>query len=157
MASPTPPPADTGHSPGLIRRLLSIIYDTLLIGGLLFLAMALVVVALGVFSGWDHIDTESLRNNPLYISYLLMIPLLFFVGFWRAGGQTLGMRAWRLRIVADGGIRPSVSACIIRCLAALLSWAICGLGFLWILVDRKHLAWHDRLSKTYLVMVPKGG
>ncbi len=146
---------DNLQSPGLIRRLAAIFYDLLLIGGLLFLAMALVVVSMGVISGWEQLDTESLRNNPIYITYLMLIPLLFFVGFWRTGGQTLGMRAWRFRIVDTTGQAPTLKACLLRYLAALLSWGALGLGFLWMLVDGKNLTWHDRLSGTRLIMVPK--
>jgi hypothetical protein len=40
-------------------------------------------------------------------------------------------------------------------LAASLSWAALGLGFLWQLWDPEKLTWHDRLSNTRLIYYPK--
>jgi uncharacterized RDD family membrane protein YckC len=44
---------------------------------------------------------------------------------------------------------------LLRFFAAILSWSAGGLGFLWILVDRDRMAWHDRLSKTEVVLLAK--
>ncbi|MCP3869124.1 MAG: RDD family protein [Gammaproteobacteria bacterium] len=143
------------EAPGLLRRLACMLYDGLLAGGLIFCGMILVVIVLGTFQGLESIDTAGLRRNPFYIGFLLLIPTLFFIGFWRFAGETLGMRAWRLRIIrADGG-KPTLAEATIRYFAALLSWAALGLGFLWILVDLEHRAWHDRLSGTRLVLTKK--
>ncbi|MEJ1377571.1 MAG: RDD family protein, partial [Candidatus Sedimenticola sp. (ex Thyasira tokunagai)] len=38
---------------------------------------------------------------------------------------------------------------------AIISWLALGLGFLWLLVDRKNRTWHDRLSGTRLIMLEK--
>ncbi len=141
------------NTPGLLRRVAAMLYDGLLILALLFVAMAMVVIPMGIILGWENFDTASLRHNPLYIAYLLAVPLLFLTWFWTHGGQTLGMRAWRLRVVrADGGALTLRDG-LVRYLAALLSWAALGLGFLWVLVDRERLAWHDRLSGTRLVKI----
>lgn len=131
------------------------LYDTLLVTGLLLMAIVPVVVLLGSIEGWDQIDTGSLRRNPFYIAYLLSVPVLFFVGFWKLTGQTLGMRTWRIRLMGDQGGAVSWRAAIVRYFAAMLSWAPLGLGFLWILIDPEKLAWHDRLSHTRLILVAK--
>ena len=78
----------------------------------------------------------------------------FFALFWRLGGQTLGMRAWRLQARSEAGPLSWRQAWL-RSVAALLSWLPAGLGFLWSLADADRLAWHDRLSGTRLVVVPK--
>jgi len=143
------------RAPGFFRRLAALLYDGLLLMGLLFLAMLLVIMPLGIIQGWEQLDTTGLRSNPFYIIYLLSVPPLFFIGFWSRGGQTLGMRAWRIKLIRDDGIEPGLGDGVRRCLAALLSWAPLGLGFLWILVDPEKLAWHDRLSHTRLVVVEK--
>jgi len=149
------PAADAQAPPGLLRRLASITYDSMLVSGLMVLAITLVVIPLGIFLGWDGIDTAALRRNPFYIAYLCLVPALFFIGFWRLAGETLGMRAWRMRIVRTDGGRPTLGEATIRYFAAILSWAAFGLGFLWILLDKERMAWHDRLSGTRLVLVPK--
>lgn len=144
-------------APGLLRRLAVIVYDTLLIIGLVFLAITLVVLAMSSIQGLDQFDPSLLRDNPFYIAYLLSIPAVFFIWFWTRGGQTLGMRSWRIRVVTSTGGPLRLNHALLRLLAALLSWGLLGLGFLWVLVDRNRLAWHDRLSGTRLVMTGKGG
>ena len=154
MADKTPA-AGNLTAPGLFRRLASITYDSMLIMGLMVLAITLVVIPMGIFLGWDGIDTAALRRNPFYIAYLCMVPALFFIGFWSLAGETLGMRAWRMGIVRSDGGKPTLGEATIRYLTAILSWAALGLGFLWILFDGERMAWHDRLSGTRLVLVPK--
>jgi uncharacterized RDD family membrane protein YckC len=82
---------------------------------------------------------------------LLSLGCLFFAGFWSRGGQTLGMRAWRIRLVADDGGPVRLGTALLRCLVALLSWACLGAGFWTALFDRERRTWHDRLTGTHLV------
>mgnify|MGYP001574636132 CR=1 FL=1 len=58
------------RTPRLLRRLGAMLYDGMLIGALLLLAMALVVIALGSLQGWENFDPGGLRRHPLYIAYL---------------------------------------------------------------------------------------
>ncbi len=138
-----------------MRRLAAMFYDTILVMAVLLMAMTLVVIPLDLIVGWDSVDKESLRLNPFYLAYLFCIMAGFHILFWMRGGQTLGMRAWRLRVVRDDGEGLNFRDALLRYLSAILSWAALGLGFLWVLVDRDNLAWHDRLSKTRLVMIQK--
>jgi len=141
--------------PGLLRRLGAILYDTLLVIGLMFMASTLVIIILGIISGLDNIDPAGLRNNPFYIAYLLSIPSLFYICFWKLAGQTLGMRTWRLRVVDEQGGKLSWRGATLRFVAAALSWAVLGLGYFWILIDPEKKAWHDRLSRTRLILTSK--
>ncbi len=135
---------DSADAPaGLFRRLAGILYDLLLLAGVLFVATALVLP----FTGG-----EAVRPHQwLYTVYLLAVTFLFFGWSWTHGGQTLGMKAWQLKVrTAEGGTVDWRRATL-RMLAACLSWGLLGLGYIWILVDREHLAWHDRLSATRVV------
>ena len=65
------------------------------------------------------------------------------------------MRAWRLRLVrADGG-EPRLGDALLRLACALVSLAPAGLGLWWTLIDSEGLAWHDRWSRTRLVLVKR--
>ncbi len=86
---------------------------------------------------------------------LLLLGLVFFAGFWSHDGQTLGMRAWRLRVTASNGDPLSRRAAVMRYLAALVSLAALGIGFIWMLFDPDGLTWHDRWSHSRVVVVPK--
>ena len=122
MNDRTHPGSSADNAPGLFRRLGAILYDTMLVSGLLLMAIIPVIIILGIVSGWDSIDTAGLRTNPFYIAYLLCIPFLFFVCFWKLAGQTLGMRTWRIRIVDNQGARVSwrECSCALFCRSSLL-------------------------------------
>lgn len=88
-----------------------------------------------------------------YTLGLLLTGFLFHAWFWTHGGQTLGLRAWRLRVErADGGPLSWRDA-LRRYAAALTLLLPPGLGLLWLVFDPRHAAWHDRLSRTRVVRV----
>jgi len=121
-------------------------YDTLLLFSVLLFAT---VVALLVTRGTlDY-------HNPFFRTYLFLICFLFYAWFWRHGGQTLGMRAWRLRVQRFDGNPITLWQALLRFLAAIPAWAVLGLGYLWILVDKDKLALHDRFSESVIVRLPK--
>ena len=140
------------HATGqhFFRRIASIFYDSLVLAGVLMLAGALAVAA-----GRGHLTQDPWRS--LYQLYLLLTIYAYFVWFWVHGGQTPGMRAWRLRLTDPRGQPVSWKQATLRFCAALLSWLPAGLGFIWMLLDRDSLAWHDRLSATRLKWEPKTG
>ena len=77
--------------------------------------------------------------------------LVFFGYFWTKSGQTIGMRAWRLKVQTHQGNLISWPQAIIRSISALL-----GLGNLVVLVDFKNKkALQDYLSKTEVVTLTK--
>ena len=84
-----------------------------------------------------------------------MVIFVFFGWFWTHGGQTLGMRAWRLKVTTEDGKGLNWSRAFLRFLLAGLSWLILGLGFIWALFDKRRQTLHDRLSKTMLIQLPK--
>ena len=146
MPAPAARPA-----PGLPRRLAAMFYDTLLLIPVLMLCVAM---ALGIRQCSGGADGEAL---PGWIVQGLaaLCCVGFFVGFWLKGGQTLGMQAWRIKLTPMPGNELSVARAVTRCAAALLSLACLGLGYLWCLVDHRRHSWHDYLSGTQLVLLPK--
>ncbi|MEM1174270.1 MAG: RDD family protein [Pseudomonadota bacterium] len=133
---------------GLLRRLGAILYDGLLVIALMFLA-TLPFIAI---RGGEPVETG---DNIVYQLWLVFVVYTFFVGFWSTKGRTLGMQSWGLQLETPDGERVGIAAASIRYFAAILSWAAAGIGFLWQLVDRDKLTWHDRLSNTRLVYYPK--
>jgi uncharacterized RDD family membrane protein YckC len=136
----------------LLRRIGAMIYDGLLLTALLMLVTGLMLLV----TGGEAIDS---RTHPvlewLYRAVLAAAVIGFFGLFWTRGGQTLGMAAWRIRVQRDDGHLLSWRDSVVRLGAALLSWLPAGLGFLWVLFDRENRAWHDRLSHTRVVRLPK--
>lgn len=134
--------------PGLLRRFGAILYDALAAFSVLFVADALVIIPLQGIWG-----IEDIGRHPLFQLFQVLVVGAFYCGFWTHGGQTLGLRAWRLRVVRDDGRPLRWQDALKRCVAALLSWLPAGLGFVWAAFDREGLAWHDRLSGTRLEFV----
>lgn len=142
----------TPISPGFFRRLAAMLYDLLLLIALWFAATALLLVV----SGGHLADPD----RPLWLLHvlqasLMLVTCLFFAWFWTHGGQTLGMRAWRFRIMrADGG-PVNWKQALIRFVVAIPSVGALGIGYFWMLIDRDRCALHDLLSDTRLVMLTK--
>ena len=137
-----------GASPsGFWRRVGAMFYDALL---LLALHIMLSFPYVWLTSGGQPSATAKI----IYQSYLLAVCILYYTGFWVRGGQTLGLRTWRLKLVRRDGGPVTWKPALIRFAAALLSLLCLGLGFFWILFDRDKLAWHDRLSGTRIIWLP---
>jgi len=134
---------------GLFRRLAAAVYDALLITALCMLT----TLCLIAFRGGEPISP----GNLFYQLSLVATAAVFFVGFWVHGGQTLGMRAWRLRVEQQSGAAISWKIGMVRFIAGILSVIPAGLGLLWLVVDPQSRAWHDRISKTRVVRIPKPG
>ncbi|MEO5622280.1 MAG: RDD family protein, partial [Dokdonella sp.] len=82
---------------------------------------------------------------------LLVVSAAYFVISWARGGQTIGMRAWRLRVVAaDGNALPWPRA-LLRFSIALVSLSVCAIGFLWCLIDPGRRAWHDLGARSAVI------
>jgi uncharacterized RDD family membrane protein YckC len=131
---------------GLFRRLMAMCYDVLLLLSLLLAATALALLVTRGMLDYHH---------PLFRTYLFLVCFWFYAWFWTHGGQTLGMRAWRLRVQRLDGRPITLWQALLRFLAAIPSWAVFGLGFLWMLVDKDHMAVHDRISESVIVRLPK--
>jgi uncharacterized RDD family membrane protein YckC len=139
-------------SAGLFKRLVSMVYDLLILVAIWLLIGFLHAAIRGV----DQIDNPANLRLTLF-PFLLGGTFLFYAWFWIHGGQTLGMRAWRLQVVdahLDG--RPlNLLQCLSRFLVALLSLSTFGLGYLWVLVSPSGDTWHDSLSGTRTLLLPK--
>jgi uncharacterized RDD family membrane protein YckC len=137
-------------------RLLALAYD-------LFPALALWMLAAAAFTFGFYEAGHAARENiapfsPLQLALWLLCWLLtgaYAVLSWHRGGQTLGMRPWRLRVVAVDGGDASWRALLERYAIGTLSLLLAGAGFWWAWLDRDRLTWHDRASGTRLLRMPK--
>jgi len=131
-------------------RLLASIYDLLPLLGLWFFAGA---IALGLSGGGldAHRDLRKILTQALVLAFTAA----YFVISLARGGQTIGMRAWRLRATRADGTRVDWPHALLRFGIALISCAALGIGFLWALFDPQRRKWHDIASGTVLVRLGK--
>ena len=151
--------------PRLRRRLLSMTYEAMLLFAVVFIAGYL-------------FDTLTQSRNALTLrharqGWLFAVLGVYFVWFWRHGGQTLAMKTWDVRLVGPHGAPPSLLRAVGRYLLLWL-FVLPTLGLLavlgatgWVamialvvavvvppfyaLVDRDGQFLHDRLAGTRLV------
>ncbi|PWF22689.1 RDD family protein [Corticimicrobacter populi] len=165
--SPSPSMIKT---PGRWPRFASMMYEGILLFGLVFLA--------------DFIfDTLTRSDHALLLrhtrqAWLFVVLGAYFLLCWRRGGQTLPMSTWHIKLVDEHGLRPSLSRLALRYLllwplplaAGALVWLIgrwtgwssSGLLivfapftiFIWTWLDRDGQFLHDRLAGTRLTLLP---
>ena len=138
--------------PSLWRRFAAIVYDCLL---LFAISMAYGGMCIAFSKMLFPSATDTVHGIFFQLGWTLTL-MGFFCYFWRRGGQTLGMRAWRLRLVQqDGSTIITYRQCLFRCLFATLSLLLLGIGYWWSLVDRDRQTLHDRLTGTRTVLLLK--
>ena len=153
-ADPSEPTAPVGSgvhgepSPpaGLARRFAAMFYDALLMAAALYAAAIPVV--------WVHGGAVP-PDEPWFQAWLALVAWFYLAVSWTRGGQTLGMRAWRCRLVTEQGGPVGWGPTVARFAAALVSWAPLGLGFWWAIADPHRRCWHNRWSGTRIVLVPR--
>lgn len=140
----------------LLWRVLAMAYDALPVLALWMLAGTLFTLAY-TFSG--HAQRENIAPFSAW-QWLLWAVCWAVTGWyatasWRRGGQTLGMRPWRLKVQSIDGTPLRRGQLWLRFAVGTLSLLLGGLGFWWAWVDRQRLTWHDRASATCMVRMPK--
>ncbi|NNK98265.1 MAG: RDD family protein [Xanthomonadales bacterium] len=136
-------PVDETIYCSLPRRLLAMLYDSIILLGVLIIASAIALP----FGKPQKVAFEDLW----FTLWLVVVCFAYFGACWRYARMTLGMRAWHIRIVSDTGKPVSWPRCLLRFLVGAISLAALGLGVLWALIDRKNRGWHDLAARTLLV------
>ncbi len=135
--------SDPLKPPGIFKRLAVVVYDALLLIAILFLATLILL---------PFQEGHSFQANSWqYSVYLLFVSFLFYAWFWTKSGQTLGLVAWKLKVANKNGENINWKQAVIRFSTALLSWGVCGLGFLWMFFNKDRLTWHDIASNSRLI------
>lgn len=118
-------------------------YDTLIV-------MAILIIGT-VFSLFLTQGKPIPPHTFYYQFFLTGLWASFFIGFWSRGGQTIGLRAWHLKVVTWDDQNLSFKQAAIRLLLATLLILLGGIGLVWSLFDKQGLTLYDRLSKTKLI------
>lgn len=129
-------------TPSILRRLASMLYESLLLAAFLLATSALFTTITG--------KSDSLTLRLLHFTYLIGMAAAYFIWQWSGGRQTLPMKTWHLRIVDQNNRIISLRLAGLRFAYALVS-VLLIFGILWALFDRDRQFWHDRMAKTRLV------
>ena len=157
--------------PSIRRRLAALVYESVLLFGVVFIA--------GYLFGTLTQQRNGLTHHNLLTLWVALVVGAYFVWCWTRGGQTLPMKTWRLRLVAAGtGRPPGVARAAARYLAAWLWFlpplalhpllhlsvpATLGLTATWFALwaaaarlDPARQFLHDRLAGTRIVAAQQG-
>jgi uncharacterized RDD family membrane protein YckC len=137
---------------GLVRRLCALVYDFVV---LIALCLVATVPFLSLTGGDAVTGVDTPRLEPLYQLAMFAVIAAYSVYSWTHGGQTIGMRAWRLRVERDDGGDLDRRRALLRFGAATVSILAVGLGFVWACFDPERRTWHDRWTRTRVVVLPK--
>ncbi len=137
-----------GRVAGFVSRASAFAIDAVLV------TVTLGLIGLVIVSITDLFDRFLPRDVRFDAIYLIAIPFLvaiYYVGMWTLAGATVGKWILGLRVVRADGYPPTFLRSLIRFIGYFLSAIVFFLGFLWVLVDEEHRAWHDDLAGTWVV------
>lgn len=122
----------------LLRRIAAFLYDCLLLIALFFLITS---IAIAFNNG------QAIQHPGFYVG-LYVFAFFFFDWFWRHGGQTLGMRAWRLKVEGIEGEVITFKHSAMRYFSGSILF---GFTLLYALMPGQSNALHDVISKTKII------
>ena len=147
---------------GFFRRLAAMVYDLLvavavgMCAAMVMLLTMLLLVENNILNnqGYEHFS-ELIQHSFSYQLILQVWVVLwvvgFFLWFWRNGGQTIGMRAWRLRLFSTSERPFGYRRALLRLICSLG-----GLGTILVLFDFKSKqSLQDRLANTEILVLSK--
>lgn len=132
---------------GLRRRIASMLYESLLLLGVLSVSFMLPHLALGM-------AYEIVLPGPVLFIHVFLVLGIYFVWYWRHAGQTLAMQTWKLKLVNRDGGPPATVQLLLRYCLVWPSLLLYGAGLFWVLVDKDRQFLHDRLAGTCIIFVP---
>jgi uncharacterized RDD family membrane protein YckC len=136
------------HYAGAVSRFAAYAIDLATSTGLFSLLLAAISYGVHVVTGnsvsWN-------QSNALVAALFVMWQFLYFAYSWAVTGQTFGMAVLGIRVVRADGTALPASRAIVRALVFPLSFLLCGLGFLGILVQREHRALHDLIAGSAVI------
>ena len=95
-----------------------------------------------------------LLHNSMRMDFIALA--VYGALMWKLRSTTVGGIVCDLRVVRLDGRPIDWGTAIVRALGCFLSFAVVGLGFLWIAFDAEGQAWHDKMAGTIVVRVPRG-
>jgi uncharacterized RDD family membrane protein YckC len=155
------PPTFLGHYAGFVTRLVAFVIDLLIIS-----------VAIGVMLGisrlilyFFNIDPQELLSETSDFSKVLRYIMIFLTSFlftfivnmvyttffWVMTGKTIGKAIMGLQVIGPKGSRITFWRALKRYIGYWISALPLFLGYFWVLVNDRRLAWHDKIAGTSVI------
>ena len=141
---------------GLVKRLGAYIYDLFALVAVLMVSVIVAILVVIIGSKISLINLEAYKDVADYLSqstvfafYIAFVTIAFYAYFWTKGGQTIGMKAWRLRIQNSDGSNISFTQSLIR-----MATSAFGLGNLLVLFRGRN-AFQDLWAECEVIVLTK--
>ncbi len=126
----------------VFRRTFAFLYDSFLLIAVFFVVTSIVIA----FNGGQAFE------NPAFLLVLYGVGFLFFSWFWRHGGQTLGMQAWRIKVISESNAPLTYKQCVQR---YLIGTFLFGITLVAALLRPSKQGFHDTGSKSKIIFINK--
>lgn len=141
------------------RRLAAMVYDSLIILAITMAYGAIGTIVVVAINGSPDEQYPSMFESKLWSLGWLLTVVLFYCWFWQRSGQTVGMRAWRLKLIPirAQSLKETLnwSNCIMRSFWGIVGLLLLGANYWYRLLNKKGDCLHDRLSGSRVVVIPK--
>lgn len=148
-------PSQSMENAALWRRLAAMLYDSFLIFAIWIIVGFVVLSSFGLEQArtieGDVVVLDPLVKNVLFAA-MMGSAFLFFGWFWTFSGQTLGMQAWRIRVVNAQGKSISWRQALIRFVTAPFALGLLGIGYWLALFDKEKRSLPDITSGTQIII-----
>lgn len=150
----TPPNANISNCQEMVyvgfwRRAFASIIDSII-------ALIILLPLFFMFFGLEELESEEFNfSNPVGIVINYVIPIGLTVFFWTVFKATPGKMAMGCQVVnAETGEKLGVGRSIVRYIGYIISTIPLGLGFLWIVFNKRKRGWHDLIAGTVVIRKP---
>lgn len=138
-----------GRYAGIVSRSVAIGTDAVVLAvlsiGSLFVLQAVAAMIEGKPFGDVTIQSEW------GVAVVVFQSAAYFTVAWAVFGRTAGEALFGLRTIRRNGQPVGWGRAFVRFLVSPLALSVCGLGFAWMLVDRRRRTWPDLVAGTVVV------
>ncbi|OUW81106.1 MAG: hypothetical protein CBD82_04510 [Gammaproteobacteria bacterium TMED222] len=139
--------SDTEINAGLMRRLLALLYDSILIIGI-YMSYVILVTYLNGSALESQLEILFLQFSFVFFIFL------FYCYFWKFNnGQTLGMQVWKIKLVSSGNEEININKMVLRCALSMIFSLVFLSNFIFIIFNKERKTLGDYFSKTKLLKV----
>ncbi len=124
------------------KHFAAFLYDIFPLLGVFLITSLIVLVIRG--------GTPVERFSPWFTTLLILELASYYIYSWKVGGQTLGMRAWKMKIFPKNPNQKTLtwSQATLRFIVGVTSTALLGIGLFWKLLSKNHESWMDIASNS---------
>ena len=130
-----------------LKHLAAFVYDLFPVIGILIVTSGITLI----FRGGEGVKAYTVWFQALIICEIA----LYYIYFWKIGGQTIGMKAWKIKIQSNDSSLFQITwqQAFMRFLIGLVSTALLGLGLFWKLTSKNNSSWMDKVSSSHTINV----